>query len=102
MRALTGVGPSMASGSQTWSGNWALLPTAPQKISRPAVVAARPRASGFFFIASSRTVKFSELSVSQTVKMPRRKPKSPNRLVRKAFFPASAAAGRSNQKPMRR
>ena len=25
MSALTGVGPSIASGSQTWSGNWALL-----------------------------------------------------------------------------
>src|SRR4029078_1515923 len=34
MRADTGVGPSMASGSQTWSGNWALLPTAPAKTRR--------------------------------------------------------------------
>src|SRR3990170_6307437 len=32
MRADTGVGPSIASGSQTWSGNWALLPIAPAKI----------------------------------------------------------------------
>ena len=31
IRALTGVGPSMASGSQTCSGNWALLPQAPQQ-----------------------------------------------------------------------
>src|SRR3974390_915459 len=30
IRADTGVGPSIASGSQTWSGNWALLPMAPQ------------------------------------------------------------------------
>src|SRR4051812_12498200 len=29
MRAETGVGPSMASGSQTYSGNCALLPNAP-------------------------------------------------------------------------
>ncbi len=35
IRALTGVGPSMASGSQTCSGNWALLPTAPTNSSRP-------------------------------------------------------------------
>src|SRR4051794_30925352 len=27
--AETGVGPSIASGSQRYSGNWALLPTAP-------------------------------------------------------------------------
>ena len=33
IRAETGVGPSIASGSQTWSGNWALLPTAPAKSS---------------------------------------------------------------------
>ena len=31
-RALTGVGPSMASGSQVSSGNWALLPAIPPKI----------------------------------------------------------------------
>ncbi len=31
MRADTGVGPAMASGSQTWSGSWALLPMAPTK-----------------------------------------------------------------------
>ena len=30
--ALTGVGPSMASGSHTWSGNWADFPTAPAKM----------------------------------------------------------------------
>ena len=29
--ALTGVGPSIASGSQTWRGNWADFPIAPQK-----------------------------------------------------------------------
>ena len=34
MRAETGVGPSMASGSQTWNGNWADLPAAPTKSSR--------------------------------------------------------------------
>jgi hypothetical protein len=28
--AETGVGPSMASGNHTWSGNWADLPTAPR------------------------------------------------------------------------
>ena len=33
--AETGVGPSMASGSQTCSGNWADLPTVPMKSSRP-------------------------------------------------------------------
>ena len=36
MRAETGVGPAMASGSHTWNGNWALLPIAPMNSARPA------------------------------------------------------------------
>src|SRR5262249_59272032 len=48
--ALTGVGPSIASGNHTCSGNWPDLPTAPQKISSAMNVAlapsvARPAAS---------------------------------------------------------
>ena len=39
MSADTGVGPSMASGSQTCSGNCALLPTAPKKRSSAIAVA---------------------------------------------------------------
>ena len=38
MRALAGVGPSIASGNQTCSGNWADLPTAPHNSSRHAPV----------------------------------------------------------------
>src|ERR1035437_1277508 len=34
MSALTGVGPSMASGNQTCSGTWPDMPMAPQRISR--------------------------------------------------------------------
>ena len=33
INAEIGVGPSIASGNQTWSGNCADLPTAPQKMS---------------------------------------------------------------------
>src|SRR6478735_7316685 len=39
IRADTGVGPAMASGSQTDSGSWADLPTAPMN-SRPAMAVA--------------------------------------------------------------
>ena len=42
--ALTGVGPSIASGNQTWSGNCPDLPTAPQKISSATKVALAPSA----------------------------------------------------------
>ena len=47
--AYTGVGPSMASGSQMWSGNMALLPAPPMNTS--------PSASGIIVpaAASSRT-----------------------------------------------
>ena len=38
MRADTGVGPAMASGSHTCSGNWADFEMAPPKISIPAIV----------------------------------------------------------------
>ena len=38
IRAETGVGPSIASGSQTCSGNWALLPMAPAKSSSAMIV----------------------------------------------------------------
>jgi hypothetical protein len=38
IRAETGVGPSIASGSQTCNGNWALLPIAPTKTSTTAAV----------------------------------------------------------------
>jgi hypothetical protein len=44
MRAETGVGPAMASGSQTMRGTWALLPMAPTKRRKPA----RARRLGFF------------------------------------------------------
>ena len=37
--ADTGVGPSIASGSQKYSGSWALLPTAPRN-SRAAIAVA--------------------------------------------------------------
>ena len=101
--ALTGVGPSMASGSQTCSGNCALLPIAPQKISRPAAVASAPSACGLAARAFSMLVEVQRAEASpRPVRMPSRKPKSPRRLVMKAFLPASAAAGLSNQKPMSR
>ncbi len=45
IRALTGVGPSMASGSQTCSGNWADLPAAPAKMPMAAQVKTAPAKS---------------------------------------------------------
>jgi len=99
MSALTGVGPSIASGSHTCSGAWADFPIAPQKIRNPAkpVMAAVPVAS-----LLSMASKLIESIAAQTIRMPSRNPKSPTRLVRKAFLAASAALGFSNQKPISR
>src|SRR5215203_1136953 len=44
MSADTGVGPSIASGSQKYKGSWALLPVAPRK-SRAAIAVAVERAN---------------------------------------------------------
>jgi len=41
MRAEIGVGPSMESGSQTCSGNWADLPMAPMNRQMPMTVTSR-------------------------------------------------------------
>ena len=59
MSALTGVGPSIASGNQTCSGNCPDLPTAPQKISSAMNVALAPsaRSAGLFEAAISAIVK---------------------------------------------
>src|ERR1700680_5224418 len=47
INALTGVGPSIASGSQTYNGSWADFPVAPTKSSSAiAVSAASPIAKG--------------------------------------------------------
>src|SRR3990172_5989141 len=105
MRALTGVGPSMASGSQKCSGNCADFPTAPPKRSR----ARRPRSSGVTLPASpsagisSRI--FSNSNVPKIAKMaitPTRNSRSPMRVTMKAFLAALAASGLWYQKPMRR
>ena len=56
IRAETGVGPSIASGSHACSGSWADLPTAPQKSSSG--IAALKTCS--FASASRLTVPFSQ------------------------------------------
>src|SRR3984957_8950205 len=96
IRAETGVGPSMASGSQTWSGNWADFPIAPQKISRAAAVmkpGLKPRVDQCWLRSSKETVPEAD----QTNKIPSMNPKSPMRLARKALLAASGGAGLKNQ-----
>ena len=99
IRADTGVGPAMASGSQMNNGIWADLPMAPMKSSTAmnvAVVWARPGDSG------RNSAYFTVPKVKKVRKIATMKPQSPMRLVMKAFLPALALASFSNQKAMRK
>ena len=99
MRADTGVGPSMASGSQTNSGPWALLPAAARYRSRATAVAVPADR----WEAPDRTAGRSSVPKWAKIRnMASMKPKSPTRLVTNAFLPARAALGRSNQNEIRR
>ncbi len=109
IRAETGVGPSIASGSQVCRPSWADLPMAPMNSSRHETSSAgtlRPRNSKRIPAISWALAKISlkpMLPVSiQTAKMPSANPKSPTRLTMKAFIAAALADGRSYQKPISR
>src|SRR5256886_10314869 len=99
MSADTGVGPSIASGSQVWSGSCADLPHAPTNRSSAMPVAV----AGASVSAPLNTAPYSSVpSAVQSHMTPRPKPTSPTRLTMNAFFPAWAAAGRVYQNPISR
>ncbi len=102
--ADTGVGPSIASGSQTYSGICALLPVAPTNSSRQIVeIAPNPAASTGIVAAASATARKSSVpNVKNTRNIPRMNPQSPIRFVMKAFLPASDALFFSYQNPISR
>ena len=109
IRAETGVGPSIASGSQVCRPSWADLPMAPTNSSRQAVSSAGtllPRnmkcAAAMSGALAKISLKLTEPLSIQTAKMPRAKPKSPTRLTMKAFIAAALADGLSYQKPISR
>ena len=100
MRALTGVGPSIASGSQVWSGSCADFATAPPS---------SPSATRFTaHEPSAPPAQSNELSnVSEPVRWMSRKKASaivasPNAFMMNAFFAAATALGRSWWKPISR
>ena len=103
INAETGVGPSIASGSQTCSGICADLPVAPTKSSSVAMVMTPIDVSGARAAAAAATCwKSSVPNVVNTSSMPRMNPKSPIRLTTNAFLPASAADFFRNQNPISR
>ena len=65
------------------------------------MIAAPPNANTWGAAANRRS-KSSVPPAANSANMPSRNPQSPMRFTMKAFFPASAADGRSYQKPISR
>ncbi len=98
IRAETGVGPAMASGSQTMRGTWADFPMAPARNSSPrAVTTPTGMRNPIWLIWVMDSVWKSWKH--QTMPMP--KAVSPMRVVMKALRPAVTFFGSVYQKPMR-
>src|SRR5690349_1517072 len=110
--AETGVGPAIASGSQTYNGICALLPAAPInrstaiEVAPPATIAPAVNGSTGSVLKNDNAVcvsppaaglakKLTEPVTKNVSMMPRTKPQSPMRLVMNAFFAASPASLRS-------
>ena len=93
MSAETGVGPSMASGSHTYSGICALFPVAPTKRNRQMSDSTpkAPASTGIWDAASATSPNSTVPKVKNTRKTPSTKPQSPTRLTMNAFLPASDA-----------
>ena len=123
MRALAGVGPSMASASQSWKGTWADLPSTPMTTSvtsrarsvpsgAPHAVSASPRGSPAAVWVSMHSVGRAQAATTSRRRvdpapaarptMPSTKPMSASRVTRKALCAARRALGRRDQWPMRR
>src|SRR4249919_3055198 len=107
--ALTGVGPSIASGSQVWRPSWADLPIAPTNSSRQSTVIvstripAKPMVDPAMPGAAARIAGIETVPNTRNVpKIPSEKPKSPTRLTTKALSAAALADGLWYQKPISR
>src|SRR4051794_17044211 len=102
IRADTGVGPSIASGSHVWNGTWADLAKAPTRISR------QPATSSDWLTANAvstreKTVRKSTEPVPTRMKnVPRVRPTSPTTLMTNALMPADVAVVRRYQKEISR
>src|SRR5438876_1295751 len=91
--ALTGVGPSMAGGSHTWSGTCADLPIAPQKIRIMATVS---NVLSMCKTAVGNWLKLNVPVLTNKIMMPMIKPTSPTRFAIKASTDALAGERRSS------
>ncbi len=97
IKADTGVGPAMASGSQVCSGNWADLPMAAAKRAMAATSRAVwlmwPLRAAALILAMSKVWPASQ----KVMAMPMSRPISPVRVVKKALRAASEFGLSSHQ-----
>src|SRR5204863_317425 len=106
IRAEAGVGPSIASGNHTCSGNWADLPIAPRNRHRQMAVSVPSSRSWPTMIFHSDVEEFSTVSKLsdpndvQIRNIATSSPRSPIRLTTNAFLAAAAALGFLNQNPI--
>ncbi len=101
MSAETGVGPAMASGSQTCRGNWADFPMAPPKSRSAAAVSTAVEmapSSTMLVISGMLAVPAAKVRA----KIPNTKGTSPVFVVMKALMAASEFSFSSHQWPMSR
>src|SRR5919109_334922 len=100
--ALTGVGPSIASGSQVCSGTWADFANAPTSSSRQPATRSpslRPNASP----TASNVFRKSSVPVPLNTKyVPSTSPTSPATLITNALMPAAVAVVRRYQNEIRK
>ena len=96
--AETGVGPSIASGSQVWNGTWADLAKAPTQIKRQIAITTPSLTVNVSRAASKLSRKSNVPSSRKTKKAAKTSPMSPTTLITNAFMPALVAVSRRYQK----
>src|SRR5438046_9008714 len=101
MRADTGVGPAIASGSHTCSGNWADFPMAPPNSNNAATVNV-PAAIWWWPTAAVIWGMFAVPAATVSTKMPNMNGTSPMRVVMNALMEASELSFYSHQCPINR
>ena len=99
IRAETGVGPSIASSSQAWSGTWADLPQAPSSSRMPSALSVPSVAPEEAALMPEKLVVWK---VTNAKEIASTMPTSPTRLSTNAFLAAAAALGLCCQKPISR
>src|SRR5260370_6717069 len=90
IKAETGVGPCMASGSQTYKGIWADLPVQPRNRSSAIVVIAGASAGPAAATRGDTSPQSSEPLCRNIRNIATQEPKPPLRLTLHALLPASA------------